>query len=190
MSWINSQKNNNIGSLYANVSLENNNLLPPTILDKGKHWIKCRHKTSLYLSGNAGSGKTYFALCLVRSLAENGNPWHIFAKSHDLDTEFLKAIFDNQEDYVIDKYKSVPFLFLDDLGVERPNERIIKQYYSIFEHRVSNCMCTIVTSNQKLENIHKIVGDRIASRLQGSYEINFPNRDLRKNSCQKNSNTL
>lgn len=177
--WIESQKNNKIGSRYANASFENSTLLP-SIVQQGKDWIKSRNKTSLFLSGNTGSGKTWFTICLVRGLAENGNPWHIFAKSHDMDTEFLKAILENQEDYVLDKYRNVPFLFIDDLGTERPNERVIKQFYSIFDHRVSNCMCTIVTSNQKLNNIDKIVGERIASRLQGSTQINFPNKDLRK----------
>ena len=180
MSWLESRTKNRTGSLYANVSLEGNTALAPSILELGKAWIKSRHKQSLYLSGSPGSGKTYFCLCLVRSLAEKGNPWHIFGRSHEMDSEFLKATLENQEETVLDKYKSVPYLFIDDLGIERPNERIIKQYYSIFEHRVSNCMCTIVTSNQKLDDIHKILGDRIASRLQGSFEINFPNKDLRK----------
>lgn len=178
--WIESQKNNKIGIRYANVNFDNNNLLHPDLIEKGKIWIRSKNKPSLYLTGNAGSGKTYFTLCLVRTLAENGNPWHIFAKSHDMDTEFLKSILENQEDYIIDKYRSVPYLFIDDLGVERPNERVIKQYYSILDHRVSNCMTTVITTNQKLENIDKILGERIGSRLQGFYTINFPDIDLRK----------
>ena len=47
--WIESQKNNKIGSRYANASFENSTLLP-SIVQQGKDWIKSRNKTSLFFS--------------------------------------------------------------------------------------------------------------------------------------------
>ena len=69
---------------------------------------------------------------------------------------------------------------LDDLGVEKPSERIIKQYYNIIDRRLNNLLPTIFTSNFSIEKIGNNLGDRIASRLEMAIEIKFPKKDLRK----------
>ena len=74
-----------IGEMYQDASFENARLLPVKIIDLGKRWVASKKKTSLFLSGNVGSGKSYFSLCLARGLVESGHRWIITVKSTDLD---------------------------------------------------------------------------------------------------------
>ena len=137
--------------------------------------------SSLYLSGSAGSGKTYASVALLKGLIEKKlYPWIIYKRSHELDDELLEAVSTRQESFVLEKYHEVPFLFIDDLGVERVNDRVIKQYYSIIDHRLNNLLPTVFTSNILRKDIDKNLGDRIASRLQMAAEIIFPKKDYRK----------
>lgn len=177
--WKKAIERDGIQSIYHKTSLENCPLLPNGIVELGKRWMKSKRKPSLYFFGNTGSGKTYFAYALYRALVESKHPWMIFVKSFDLDEELLSAIEERQEKTKIVKYCEVPILFIDDLGVERPSDRMIRQYYSIIDKRVGDNLTTIITSNVPRDNLP--LGDRIISRLGHFYEIQFPKRDNRNN---------
>lgn len=177
--WRSAIERSGIQSLYHRASLENCPLLPTGIVELGKRWIKAPKKPSLYLFGNTGSGKTYFAYALYRALVEMKHPWMIFVKSFDLDEELLAAIAEGQEKSRLMKYFEVPILFIDDLGVERPSDRMIRQYYSIIDRRVGDGLMTVITSNVPKEELP--LGDRTISRLGHFYAIEFPKKDNRNN---------
>jgi DNA replication protein DnaC len=80
-----------------------------------------------------------------------------------------------------ERYSEIPILFLDDLGSERESDRIRMQYFSIIDSRVSNELPTVYTSNLDLDQIQKVLGERIASRLKISYQVRFQDKDLRNN---------
>lgn len=178
MSWTNAIRMMNIQKLYHNASLDNSPLLPPAIVDLGKRWLKATNRPSLYIYGNTGSGKTFFATSLFRGLVEKNLNWLIFIRSDDLDDELLTAIENKHEKTVLTKYFEVPILFIDDLGVQKSTDRIIRQYYSIIDRRVGEGLLTVITSNVSRENLQ--LGDRISSRLEHFYNIEFPKKDLRK----------
>ena len=176
--WTEAVLKSEIRGLYQNASLENCPLIPSAIVELGKRWVKAEKKPSLYLYGNTGSGKTYFSTAIYRHLVESGCPWVIFVRSHDLDDELLTAIEEKQEKTRMMKYFEVPVLFIDDLGVERPSDRVIRQYYSIIDRRVGDGLKTIITSNVPREDLP--LGDRIISRLELFYAVEFPKKDIRK----------
>lgn len=180
MNWDTAIERFKIGRMYHEVELTHVDAIYPEIAQIGRNWLKEKSKKSLYISGNAGSGKTYFSLVLLKTLICQGYPWIIYKRSDELDDELLRAIEEKQESFVLEKYHEVPFLFIDDLGVERVNERIVKQYYSIIDRRFSNYLPTILTSNISMSKIGSRLGERIASRLELALEIEFPDRDLRK----------
>lgn len=180
MKWDTAIERFKIGRMYHDVSISKVEILYPLFAEIGKEWLKEKSKKSLYITGNAGSGKTYFSLALLRALIMQGHPWIIYKRSDELDDELLRSIEDRQESFVLEKYHEAPFLFIDDLGVERVNDRIVKQYYSIIDRRFSNYLPTVLTSNIPMSKIKNNLGDRIASRLEHAIEIEFPNRDLRK----------
>src|SRR5207248_2271319 len=110
---------------------------------------------------------------------EQKHPWILFVTSTQIDVELLQAIENGQEVVKIQKYKEVPFLFIDDLGTERSSERIVRQYYQIIDHRQSNMMSTIYSSNLTIEQLKDVLGDRTYSRMKLSYQLKFPDEDLR-----------
>jgi len=171
-----------IGKRYHHAHLNEVKKLYFWAYEEGMNWLNFRIKPSLYLSGNPGSGKTFMGLALLRGIIERKiHKADIrFIRSDDLDDQLLQAIEDKNESYAIENYCEVPVLFIDDLGVERPNDRVIKQYYKIIDRRLNNLTTTIFTSNIPRVNIDKNLGDRIASRLEMCQEIRFPERDLRK----------
>lgn len=181
--WRETLQRFRIGARYQDASLTAVKKLYGWAYEEGVNWINSKGvKPSLLLSGNPGSGKTFFTLALLRELiARKIHKADIyFIRSDDLDDDLLRSIEDKNESYVLEKYCEVPYLFWDDLGTERSNDRIIKQYYKIIDRRLSDLKPTVFTSNVSLEKFGGWLGDRIASRLEYCQEIKFPMRDLRK----------
>ena len=170
----------NIDEMYQDANFQNAQFLPEKIIELGRRWILSKKKTSLFLSGNVGSGKTYFSICLLKELVDAGCRWVIFIKSNDLDLELLTAIEERREIGVLKKYCEVDFLFIDDLGVERLSERMQRQYHTIIDRRTANYLPTVFTSNYEKRSINEILGSRIASRLALAYASNFPTKYFRK----------
>lgn len=182
MKWHEAISRFNIGRIYHEASLDDvQEKVDRNIAKAGRKWLEANYKQSLYLSGNPGSGKTYFSVCLLKELIESQkHPWIIYTRSYEIDDELLVAVDERRELSVLQKYHEVPILFIDDLGVERVSDRIMRQYYSIIDTRINNFLPTVFTSNIPIEGIYKTLGDRIASRLEMAFEIKFPNKDLRK----------
>ena len=177
LKWENAVKSFRIGKIYQEAVLKN---VFMGLRMFAMNWAKLPTET-LYLSGPPGCGKTYASIAILKELIlQQKYHWIIYTRSDDLDSELLKSMEQKNEADVIEKYSEVPILFIDDLGTERPTERVLKQYLNIIDSRTSNCMPTVYTSNLAIEEVAKTLGDRIASRLQSAYEIIFPRRDYRK----------
>lgn len=174
MKWEEAIERFSIQKIYHNCSFGDGLLIPEKYRKFGQEWLASKNKKSLFISGNPGSGKTYFAYVLFREIVEAKFPWVIFINSIDLEDKLLESA----EKLIM--FKEVPILFLDDLGVEKVNERVIKQYYSLIDYRSGNELLSVFTSNLPLDRIHENLGDRIASRLKMAKELKFPNKDLRK----------
>jgi len=189
MSWEEAIKDYKIPREYHCVSLKGKSMLDDKIINLGIRWLNASQKPSLYMFGNPGCGKTYFATALLRHLIEAGHREIIFLKSDQIEKNLLDASlghFFNDQGYkiyekdLIDKYSETPILFIDDLGTERDTDRVRQQYGVIIDRRVSDQLPSVYTSNLNLEKIGKTLGDRIASRLQISYQLQFKDQDLRK----------
>ena len=179
--WLKVIERLKVPKIYHDASLAKIETLDPMLAKIGKEWIS--KPKSLYLSGCTGCGKTYFSYALLRGLYESCNDpnlWVFWKHSFDLDNQLLKAGEEGSEIHQLSLLCEVPFLFIDDLAVERSSERIIRQYYKIIDYRINNMLPMIFTSNLEMEKIGHVLGDRIASRLEFALEIKFPKRDLRK----------
>jgi len=176
--WKNAIKMMKIDKSYHEASLDRCNLIPQKIIDYGKRWLAAPNRPNLYLHGNTGSGKSYFSVALFREMVEMNFNWLIYVKSYDLDDELLDSIETKQERSILQKYCEVPILFIDDLGAERPTERVARQYFKIIDSRTANKKLTIVNSNLPKNELP--LGDRTISRLEYFMDIEFPKVDLRK----------
>lgn len=108
------------------------------------------NKRGMWLHSDPGHGKTSLAVCALKEVLRHNNTG-IFV----LTSEFfkrLRASFNPQtrtwsEDELLDAVEEVPWLVLDDIGVEKPTDFILERMYSIITLRMQNQRYTIFTSN-------------------------------------------
>ena len=138
-------------------------------------FLKSQH--SVYIHGDGGTGKSHLAtLLLMNQLYENATvnekgdiriPEFTFL----LETEFileLKASFKERllsEWEIVNKYVSLPFLLLDDLGVSSPGEWSRGSLYTLLEKRRLADKAIIITSNFGLDELAARLDDRLSSRI-------------------------
>lgn len=78
--------------------------------------------------------------------------------------------------------KEVDIVLFDDIGTESPTKWVREQLYILINKRYAEGLCNIFTSNISLAQLghEEILGDRIASRIQGSCDIiEFKGQDKR-----------
>ena len=102
----------------------------------------------LYIEGTNGTGKTHLAAAIALQLIHEGVPV-ICKTSSDLLLDIKKS-FDGdgiRESDVLDIYKRVDLLIIDDLGKEQCSDWSMSTLYSILNDRYEDMKPTIVTTN-------------------------------------------
>jgi DNA replication protein DnaC len=106
-------------------------------------------RNGLFISGGIGAGKTHIAAAIANFLLEKGTGvicmterelfWRI--------RQTYSAADGDSEGAVLDAYKRVPLLIIDDLGKEKPSDWTIATLYSIIDGRYENGKPVIITTN-------------------------------------------
>lgn len=110
----------------------------------------------LYIEGTNGTGKTHLAAAIALQLISEGIPV-ICKTSADLLLD-IKTSFDKEgarEKDVLDVYKQVDLLIIDDLGKEQCSDWSMSTLYSILNDRYEDMKPTIVTTNYNNEGLVK-----------------------------------
>ena len=108
----------------------------------------------LYIEGTNGTGKTHLAAAIALQLINEGIPV-ICKTSSDLLLDIKKS-FDGEgarESEVLDIYKRVDLLIIDDLGKEQCSDWSMSTLYSILKDSYEDIKPTIVTTNYNAENL-------------------------------------
>jgi DNA replication protein DnaC len=117
----------------------------------------------LIFLGQYGCGKTHLAAAIANRCLEAGRPV-LFVVVPDL-LDHLRATYSPSSpvryDERFDEVRSAPLLILDDLGTQNATPWAGEKLYQILNHRYNARLPTIVTSNQRLDEIDL----RIRSRL-------------------------
>ena len=142
-----------------------------------ENWQKHFEKgEGLYIEGTNGTGKTHLAAAIAIDLLMKGVPV-ICKTSSDILQDIRKAYDckDVSEETIVDMYKNVDLLVIDDLGKEPCTEWSVSMFYSIINDRYEDMKPTIITTNyganQLIERMTPKGGDNsavvaIISRLQ------------------------
>lgn len=137
-----------------------------------KNWMH-QPKNFLILLGCPGCGKTYVSIALCLYLYE------LNKENSYLDIEFvnvrsffnfLKKCFSEGKDDIRPKeiLMNAKWLVLDDLGASRNTDWQQEIILDIIDARYNNMMPTIVTTNFTFDEIGKIFGKRVQSRLEAT----------------------
>jgi len=118
----------------------------------------------LMLYGGLGTGKSFFAACIVNRLVEQ-------YKAKFVTTSFLATLkFDGREEF-IKEVERADIVVLDDIGAERGTEYMQELIFSIVDIRTRNGLPLIVTTNLAPDQIKKsndFTTQRIFDRIIGN----------------------
>lgn len=166
-------------SLYVCSRLENKKDIPDYAFEE-----------SVFLTGSCGSGKTVDAICNLYfhlkewNCSRDPGKWNrtkeaIFTTSEEL-LEELKSSYSHRDfvfcpyekgqvpksQAVVNKYKNIDLLVIDDFGTEKTTEWAFQTLYLILSYRYGWEKFTVFTSNFSLEEIARKLGDsRLTSRI-------------------------
>ena len=135
------------------------------------------HKFGLLLAGTCGNGKTT-TMRAVQSVVMLLNNTYYNRRGVGIGNRLLEAKEITQlsdKDGQLAVYKTVPVLFLDDLGRE-PTEvlkygNVTSPITELLEYRYNQRLTTIVTTNLEPSEIRQKYGDRIADRFNEMFAL-------------------
>lgn len=111
----------------------------------------------LYLGGPVGTGKTGLAVSLLHDAIDAQKTCLFFNEA--VLFKRLRATFGphgrESEGDILSVVTSVPWLVLDDVGVLKPSEYVIENYYYIVEERLNHGYHTVFTSNFSTVELEK-----------------------------------
>lgn len=189
------------GKVEAMVGKTHSDLVPIRLLnaDIRKCEVVFNRFESLFITGPAGTGKSYMASAIFKEegrwrvrdrlnrLYDGKEKYGGFYELPDVGSATvnwvtvpnllleLRGSFkdksESTEQEIVHKYSLVDMLVLDDLGAEKSSEFSIQSLYLIIDQRYSEMRPTIITSNLSLRGVSEKVGDRIASRIAGMCKV-------------------
>lgn len=114
-----------------------------------------QEKRALCILGRLGTGKTGLAICALKEFIRAGH-LGLFVSVIDL-VDRLRASYSKDpnetQDELLRAITEVPFLVLDDLGVEKPTVYILERFYLIINKRQNKGLYTIITSNLSTKDL-------------------------------------
>jgi DNA replication protein DnaC len=140
-------------------------------------------KEGFYFWGNTGSGKTLLACIILQELMlKYGLPGRFVDISRQFFQRLKRSYDSSDESYgtegqILDELINVPFLVIDDFGVQRNTEWESEMLYNLVDARYENEHVTIFTSNVSINDFSGVAHGRIHSRIKemcSIYKFNLP----------------
>ncbi len=134
----------------------------------------------LLLTGNVGSGKTFYACCVANAVIDSGHK-AIFTKTTDL-IYAMSANYGRDRANIIDRLRGCDLLVLDDIGAEKNTEAANEALFAVIDARYTDKKPIVVTTNlspNDIKNPAVIERKRIYDRLARCTPVNIRGGSLR-----------
>ncbi|GHU51698.1 hypothetical protein AGMMS49975_05970 [Clostridia bacterium] len=138
---------------------------------------------------NPGCGKTHLSIGIAKRAIESGTVAayntvpsicqelerrRFSKKNRDYDDNG-----DSSTDEYEDTLRTVDLLILDDLGAEAATQYSVSQMYEIINARINARKATVISTNLTNDEIERVYGTRVLSRLKLFTPLNFAKIDMR-----------
>ncbi len=157
---------------FCSICSRNVEKIPAVFIDNLKLENDLVTDSSYYLHGPAGVGKSQKAANML--VTRGGGKWANIPKLlHNIRSSFDIKLPPGEYpiDYVT-QLSEIPWLCLDDLGVESTTDWVFQTLYVIINNRYENLLPTVITSNLSLNQLSEKMEDgRLASRIAGMCEV-------------------
>ena len=123
------------------------------------------------LHGPPGTGKTLLGCIMLNELIlHRGHAGRFLSLSRKYFQQLKDTYSEDSEHYgqtwqILEELCNMPYLVLDDFGIQRGTEWEMEMLYELVDARYSEERFTVVTTNQPLEEIRGLSSGRIYSRL-------------------------
>ena len=134
----------------------------------------------LLLAGETGRGKTY-AACAALNEAQKRGKSGLYVSLSQVFYEWLECFNAKTRFELLDKIKNREFVIIDDMGVKAPSDSFLEICYLIADTRYSgrNRLMTVYTTNKTSDELLRMFGDPILSRIAGGTCIKMEGKDRR-----------
>ena len=130
---------------------------------------------NLLFTGNTGLGKTFMSNCIANEMLKRNKTVLYQTAPIMLDSIIDYKLGKSSNFNVLKNLLSVDLLVIDDLGTESLNNMKFSELFTLINTRLLNqnnkSTKTIISTNLSLDNLASTYGERIISRLIGSYNI-------------------
>ncbi|MBR5485426.1 MAG: ATP-binding protein [Oscillospiraceae bacterium] len=144
----------------------------------------CESSESLLFMGSTGLGKTHLSLAIAEQVINRG--YGVLYTSAQtmvsrLEKEkFQRSFDDDAEEPYRERIVDCDLLIIDDLGAEFLTQFAVSAINDIIDRRLVFGKPTIVTTNLERSGIQERYGERLLSRVYGSYKaFRFFGKDIR-----------
>ena len=164
------------GGRYQTMTFDN--YRPKTKL-QSEAWEKMQSKSSFILYGGVGVGKTHLAVSFVKERREEKSFDYRVSNCVyvDLYTIFKLAKRFNDSESIFKKYKSTPFLVIDEVGSVPMSDFEHSVLFNLIDHRYAHEKHIGLITNLSLIRLKMYCGERISDRLRGWGDLNIINVD-------------
>jgi len=128
----------------------------------------------LFITGPVGVGKTYYMAAMLyaqwQRVVQEKQEWPVITWTgapgllFRLRSSFTPGALETEKQ-IIDHYTKVDWLYLDDLGADKPSDWVRASLYLIIDTLYQMGKNLVVSSNLSLSELSEIYDDRLTSRI-------------------------
>lgn len=125
----------------------------------------------LLIYGGVGNGKTHLLNSIANRVMDRGIPTRLVMMA-DLMAELRMSMEDHKADQRLDELKKVPFLIIDELGLELGTDWEKSRIEELFASRWANARHTVVATNRDITELPQRLQSRFRDKHFGKAIIN------------------